>query len=262
MSLAVAALRICLVKALDLETSAGKRVFDSTVDPRNLIDKEAAPTIVVLAERGKRKVEGRDILAADHIVELAVEMFVAKATIVSNTGDDKVIFNVDYPATDAAHENRLRRLSYEVDSIIAGSLSPWAELLRSFAVKFGDTADWDRGADGDGGRRFNFLRNTYPVEVLADPVRGQPLSPVWEKFISMMEADAELAMLGKDWRALITTPGLPEWRRAMASLGLTYAELQGIGLAPFLDHQPNNETEAAPLGEAVLDPDQIVVDPI
>jgi hypothetical protein len=260
MSLAAAALRIATVKALKGATSVGNRVFDSEVDVRSLLGENAEPTIVVLAEKGRRKIQGRDILGGDHRVELAIEMFVARATKVEGENPDQTKFKIDYPATDAAHENRLRRLAYEVDSILTGELTPWVEIWKAFAVSIDEDVEWDRGADGDGGRRFNFLRSVYSCGVLSDPPRGMPLTPIWEKLLSLMDSDPELAPTAKDWRALITTPNLPAWRNAMSSLGLSYGELKGMGLAPFLDHQATPTTESAGLDEATLDPDQITID--
>lgn len=260
MSLAVSALRIATVMALKNATSVGKRVFDSEVDVRSLLGEHAEPTIVVLAEKGRRKVQGRDILGGDHRVDLAIEMFVAKATKVEGKNPDQTTFKIDYPATDAAHENRLRRLAYEVDTILTGDVSPWAEIWKEFAVTIDGDVEWDRGADGDGGRKFNFLRVVYPCGILADPARGRPLSETWLRLLALMDADAELAPTARDWRALITTPGLPEWRGAMSDLGMSYAELRGAGLAPFLDHQETMTSEAETLVEATLDPDAITID--
>lgn len=260
MSLAVSALRVATVMALKNATSVGARVFDSEVDVRSLLGEHAEPTIVVLAEKGRRKVQGRDILGGDHRVDLAIEMFVAKATKVEGKNPDGTTFKVDYPAKDGAHENRLRRVAYEVESILTGEITPWVEIWKDFAVTIEGDVEWDRGADGDGARKFNFLRSVYPCGVLADPVRGQPLSPVWERLLALMDADAELAPTARDWRALITTPSLPKWRAAMSDLGLSYAELQGIGLSPFLDHQETVTSDAGTLGEATLDPDAITID--
>jgi hypothetical protein len=260
MSLSVNALRICAVMALDSATSAGGRVSDSVVDPRSLLGEDAAPSVVVLAEKGKRAIEGRDILASDHCVEMAIEIFVAKATVVQGVRADDTTYSVEYPATDAGHEARLHRLAYEIDSVLTGDAGPWAEMWRRFAVKFSDESEWVRGGDADHGRRFNALRITYPVDVIADPIRGAPLPEIWEDFLSLMESNPDTAAFGRDWRALITTPNLPAWRQAQSALGLTYPELVRIGLAPFLDHQATNTTEAAQLGEATLDPDAIVID--
>jgi hypothetical protein len=262
MSLAVAALRILTVKALEGATSAGAQVFDSAVDPRDLIGDRPQPTIVVYADGGKLRFTGRDLGAADHVVDLTIEMFIARATRVAATdGEDEI--EIEYPATDAAFENRLRRLCYEILSVLSGGSGAWPELWRRFAVRMAEAdSEWDRGADAKNGRRFNFLRLTLRVEVLADPVRGgcPPLpGGAWYALLAAMEADAELADLAKDWRALITTPDLAAWRRAQADLGLTYDEVKGIGLAPLLDHQATPDSDAAGLTGGMIDPDAVDV---
>lgn len=261
MSLAVAALRLATLKALDGATSAGGRVFDSCVDPRSLLGAEALPTIVVYTDAGKRRVDGRDLLAGDQIVELCIEMFVAKATRLTHDegGED---IEVEYPATDAGHENRLRRLAYEIDSILAGSPSPWAEMWRRAVVTFDHEGEWDRGADSKGAARFNYLRLIHRVQPVADPVRGAtlPADGFWSGFLDLAAADSELSDLARDWRALITTPDLPAWRQALQELGLTYRELAGIGLAPLLDHQASTASESAALDSTTLDPGAIEID--
>ncbi len=263
MSLAAAALRIITVKAIDEATSAGGRVFDSAVDPVALLDEDAAPTVVVYTDRGHRKVTGRDILAADHVITLGIEKFVAKATLVE-VGTDQEAIQVVYPATDAGFENRLQRLGFEIDWVLTGSPSPWAELWRRIVVRFCDSeeAHWDRGADAEKGTRFNFIRDQYHVEVIADPVRGaEPQQgEFWFDLLAAMDADQDLAEFARDWRALLATPDLPSWRIAMAQLGMSYAELKGSGLSPFLDHQETSVSEAGRLEELTLDPSALVVD--
>lgn len=262
MSLAVAALRILTVKALEGATSAGARVFDSAVDPRDLIGDHPQPTIVVYTDGGKMKFTGRDFNAPDHIVDLTIELFVARATRVTATDGEEEI-EVEYPATDAAFENRLRRLCYEILSVLSGGSGAWPELWRRFVPRMAEAdSEWDRGADAKNGRRFNFIRLTLRVEVFADLVRGGGVPPVgytWNDMLTAMEDDAELADLAKDWRALITTPDIAAWRRAQAELGLTHDEVRGIGLAPLLDHQATPGSAAAALTDAVIDPDAVDV---
>ena len=260
MSLSIAALRLATVKSLDGKTSAGDRVFDSVVDPLDLLGKAAAPTIVVLTDTGNSKIEGRDLLGAASEVDLVIEFFVASATRVTvpvedgASGETETHEVIVYPATDAGFENLLRRLAWEVATILSGSKDPWPELWRRAAVTV-KSADWDRGGDAKAGARFNFLRVTYRVEPIADPIRGEELIEgyFWKEFLDTADADDELSDLAKDWRALITTPDLPAWRVAASALGLTAAELRGVGLAPFAGHV-TGVAESARLVSITLDP--------
>jgi hypothetical protein len=261
MSLTVAALRMITVKALDGATSAGRRVFDSAVDPRDLINDVPHPTIVVYTDGGKMMFQGRDLLAPNHTVDLTIELFIARATLVAARDGDEEI-EVEYPATDAAFENRLRRLAYEVTSVLSGASGVWPELWRTFVVSMAETeSEWDRGADAKNGRRFNFIRLVLCLHPLTDPVRGEapPEGEAWHRLLAAMDQDPELADLAKDWRTLISTPDLVSWRRAQAELGLTYDEVKGIGLAPLLDHQASPAADAAGFADATVDPDAVDV---
>lgn len=260
MSLSVAALRLCTVKAIDGATTAGARVFDSAVDPRDLLGENAEPTIVIYTDTGKRKIVGRDILGSDHSVELVIELFVAKATRINHPAGEgeeaEEAFEIEYPATDAGHENRLRRLAYEIETTLGAGVGTWPSLWRRVAIAFsGMDSEWDRGADSKGSTRFNFLRLIYRIDPITNPVRGAPLEPgdFWHDFLAAAADDDELSDLAKDWRALITTPNLPAWRIAAGALGLTHGELAGIGLAPLDDHNATASDDAAPLEIAILD---------
>ena len=78
MSLVVAALRLATVRALTGRTSAGARVHDSVIDPLVLMSGDRAPLIVVHCDAGRRILRDRDLLAAAQIVDLTIDMFVAR----------------------------------------------------------------------------------------------------------------------------------------------------------------------------------------
>ena len=82
MSLAVAALKIAAVRSLKGRTSAGDAVFDSAVEPFDGLRNEGAPVIVVYCDNGKRDVEGRELFGARQVIELSLDMFVARAVTV------------------------------------------------------------------------------------------------------------------------------------------------------------------------------------
>lgn len=244
MSLAAAALRLITVKALDNATSAAA-VFDSVVDPRDLLGEEARPCVAVFADAGLRRFKDKSLVEADCYVDLTIEMFVAKATRVSGS-DGEEVFEIEYPATDAGLENRLCRLQYEIESILFGSPAAWADLWRLAIVKFSpDGSMWERGADSKAGARFNFRRIAYRIEPTSDPVRGEEIDPAgfWHAFLALAEADPELDELARDWRALISTPSLPAWRVAAAELGLPDAAIRKLGFAPFEQSEIENGGE-------------------
>lgn len=262
MSLAVAALRLSAVKSLDGATSAGDRVFDSVVDPRELVGENAAPAIVIYTDAGRRRVDQRDLACSDCHIDLTVELFAAKATKItipadeSGTGQPEEGFEVEYPASDAGLENRLRRLAYEIESIFQQGTGPWAEMWRRSVISFAPDreVEWARGADNSRGGRFNFLRIVYPIKPVGDPLRGVPLpgDGYWKAWFDLADADDELKDLSRDWRALVTTPTLADYQREAARMGLTKTEADNIGLTPLADPADGDDLPA--LNEITVDP--------
>ena len=241
MSLAVAALRIATVKALDGATSVGARVYDSVIDPIDMLGAQAQPSIIVYTDAGQIELRDCSIIEAPQVVDLTIEMFIGK-TITAENGDTQLVI----PANDASYENYLRCLNFEVTRALTrrdGSSSwpgLWAELVaRGSQTQF---SQWDRGANSEHGRRFAFLRMVYRLEVVNDPVPGAPLTDLWTRLLAAMTADTELTDISAYWQSLISTPSVPDWRQAQIELGLTDAGIKGSGIAPVFD----TTTDAAP----------------
>jgi hypothetical protein len=248
MSLAVAAIKIAAVRALKSQTSVGDAVFDSAVEPFDALRDQGAPVIVISCDTGKRDVEGRDLFGAKQVVDLSVDMFVAKAVTV-DAGETEIRI----PASDEGNEIYLRSLAYEVEKVLLADQSAWPELFRRlwFRAPNQDFTEWDRGAIADKGRRQALLRAIYKVETVADPVPGAEPEGVWVDFLATMAADPELSDLARYWRQLIAGTSVPDWQQAQAALGLTQAGIRGIGLAPEDDAEPG---EAARIVEIDVSP--------
>ena len=239
MSLAVAAFRICTVKALDGLTSAGDRVFDSVVDPRDLLGERAEPAIVVYIDAGKRNIQGRELFGAPHTVELTIDSFIARAVAAkAGAGEEQVEF--EFAAVDAAYDNYLRCLAYECEKTLIAGDGPWSKLWLQFLARASEQelTDWNRGADASKGLRFAFLRNVYRFEIIDDPTPGQALPPLWDEFLTAVEADQEFTQDGKNlgayMRKLITSPTAPTWRAAQSELGLIDGVPVAIGIGEQL----------------------------
>ena len=261
MSLAVAALRIATVKALDGATSVGARVYDSNVDTKDLLGDQAQPSIIVYADAGQIELRDRSLIQAPQVVDLTIEMFVGRAVEAEN-GD----ITYHSPANDAGYENYLRCLTFEVNRALTrrdGS-NPWPSLWAEFFVRGSQNqfSQWDRGANSEHGHRFSFLRLVYRAEVMNDPVPGADVTVLWARLFAAMDADDELADISAYWQSLISTPSAPDWRQAQIELGFTDAGIKGIGIAPVFD----TTTEAAPAnteisGKFTDEPAVLVGDP-
>ncbi|MGJ4927472.1 hypothetical protein ACQR1K_10025 [Bradyrhizobium sp. HKCCYLRH3095] len=229
MSLAVAAIKIAAVRSLKGRTSVGDAVFDSAVEPFDGLRNEGAPVVVISCDTGKRDVEGRELFGARQVIELSVDMFVARAVTV-DVGE----IEIQIPASDEGNELYLRSLAYEVEKVLLADPSPWPELFRRlwFRASAHDLCEWDRGAIADKGRRQALLRAIYRIEPVADPLPGAEPEGVWADVLAAMEVDFELADIARYWRQLIAGSIVPDWRQAQVALGLTAAGIGGIGLTP------------------------------
>lgn len=250
MTLSVAALRIATVKALDGATSAGARVFDSVEDPRQLLGEEAYPAIVVYADSGRRDVRARDLFGAAHTVDLTIDLFVARAAV-ATAGDGQETITLEFAAVDAAYDNYLRCLSYEVEKVLLAGDGTWPELWREFFIRGSEReqSEWMRGAAADKSSRFAFLRNVYRAEVIDDPTPGQALPSLWDRFFAALEADAEFTNaavnLGAYMRKLVTRPAVPTWRAAQSELGVIAGVPASLGFGDAVDPPGSTEPAAA-----------------
>jgi hypothetical protein len=75
MSLAIAALQLAALKALDGKVDAS--VFFGAVEPRALSD-ESRPIVTIYADSGTRDIDGREIWAGTHTAQFVLEIGVAR----------------------------------------------------------------------------------------------------------------------------------------------------------------------------------------
>lgn len=237
MSLAAAALRIAAVKALTGATSAEGRVYDSEVNPIELIGDKARPTIIVYTDAGRIDLADKSLTEAAQSVALTFEEFIGRAVKVQTETDGGGLVELEIPAKDAAYENYLQTLAYERRAALlrADGVSPWPDLFRRLFVRGapGHPSEWDRGANAEKAR-FAFRREVLWLETVDDPVRGAPPPQLWSDLLAAMDADTDAGIkaLAAYWRALITAPAVPSWRQVQQALGLTDAAMAALGDAP------------------------------
>jgi hypothetical protein len=231
MSLAVAAMQLCVVQSLSGQIQA--KVLDSAVDPRDL-EGGPLPVVIIYSALGRRRVQGMEFFDSRHLVDLVLDFGVAhKATRTFTDGTAQEV--VEFQATDAGYDALLQTMEYECGKILFASNDPWPDLFRRFVFSFAkeEETDWSRGQLAEGGRQA-LLRQVYRIDILGDPVPGAPLPALWSDLLTAMSADAELVEMAKYWRALIASPTLPEWRREQAQLGLSLSDMFALGPAPLV----------------------------
>ncbi len=232
MSLVAAALQIATVKALDGVISA--KVFDSMVDPLQLKD-EPIPVAVVCAVEGRQHVEGLGYFEGSQSIDLVIDLGVARK-VIRTVGEGQQAIQVEFPDTDAGHDIVLHTLGFEVLKALFASNSAWADLWRQLVARAtAEPSIWERGASAENGVRLAVIRHVMRLEVVNEPPIGGLLPELWGALLGAMDADSELAQIAKLWRALITTPTLPDWRVQQAQLGLNLSDMFALGPAPMFD---------------------------
>lgn len=247
--MAVNALRMAAVQALMGATSAGEFIFDSVVNPRELMQDEAHPVVCIYTDEGTMDlVAAMEFLTPEtHTVSLSFEMFVGRGVLVT-AGDGAGTVQLKFEDTDANQETYLRCLAYEILRALSAS-TPWAECFRSFIFRPAKDglSEWNRGADADKGRRFALQRIVYKLEAIAEPVPGAPLNHVYDNFLTLLAQVPELADQAAFLREFITSPAVPSWEQIRRQLGMSMQELRAIGIAPVLAE----ETGEAPLASKI-----------
>lgn len=255
MSLAAAALQIATVKALEGKITA--TVFDSKADPLKLRDKPQ-PVVVVCVVEGRLSVDGLSFFEAQHSVDLVLDTGIARK-VVRQVDDGGTLVDVEFPDNDTGHDLVLHTLGYEILRALfaANTNDTWADLWKRLASRAsgegGRPSMWERGASAEVGR-LAVTRRVLRLEIVNDPVPGMPLNELWTDLLAAMDADAELSAIAKLWRALITTPALPDWMQAQAQLGLTLAGIRSLGFSPLPDPDAAHVNEpVVPATEATIE---------
>ena len=79
MSLTALAIRFATIRALKGRTFAEDRVFDSKINPVNLVAKnESKPVIIVTTDDDNIDITGKSLRAGNHKLELVIEIAVRK----------------------------------------------------------------------------------------------------------------------------------------------------------------------------------------
>ena len=249
MSLMILAARICLFKALKGRTSVGNRVFDSYLQPMDLMENGGeGPVIVTFCDTGRMDVANFEFLSCDHHADFFIETFIAQpVSVKTSSGETESSYAI--AQADDAYENYLRILGWEIFRTLADPDNVWAELLRRCFSRAnpGAQAEWDRGGRAEKGYRFAVIRYMLKMEVLYEPLPGQSLEPedgqtsFWHDFLAAMEEDGEYSELAGFLRGLLSKNApIPSWKAAIMAAGLTKESADVLGMSVYSD-QPASE---------------------
>lgn len=220
MSLASLAIRLATIRALKGRTFAQGNVFDSKMEPLDLVVQDGGFefVIVVTTDDDNMTVEGRDMRAPDHRLELVIEVAATAKLSVEAEGGEEVL---TIPATDAGLEASLNLIGWQIMRALQADGGEWGDLWRAMVMNIRDVTS-RRGADESRGVRFAARQYVLTLDHIAEPEPGVVPAggDVWHRAIAMLKDDEEFAAIGRIVETTVTA-GEPEpWERVRASLGL------------------------------------------
>jgi hypothetical protein len=252
LSLASLAIRLATIRALKARTYAQENVFDSRIGPLEDVAKSGcAFVVIVTTDDDAVGVEGQDLIAGDHTLELVIEV-VATAVLSVPHGEGEEVETLSIPATDAGLEATLNLIGWQICSALSAGGGDWGDLWRTMVVKVRDIAS-HRGADDTKGIRYAARQYVFKIDHVADPQPGSAPADVWRRIVDMLKADSEFAAVGKIVEAAISSETLQPWEQVRASLGLPDDASAWIANRPFV-------ADAAPLAAVDLEDGSFTVD--
>lgn len=234
MSLASLAIRLATIRALKGRTFAEDRVFDSAIQPIDLVAADTKQSVIIVTtDDDDATVEGRDLIATDHQLELVIEVAVASKHTVQ-VGEGETAEALTIPATDAGLEASLNLIGWQIARALSADGGEWGDLWRMMVSRV-HTITSRRGADDDNGVRYAARQYVYKIDHVADPEPGADPVYVWARAIAMLKADQQFEAYGKIIEATITADQPEPWERVRASLGLADDASDWIADKPLVD---------------------------
>jgi len=240
MSLAREALRLCTVRALRGETLVGDKVRDSEQGPIEDYVKDASePVIIVYTDDCTTATTEQRQLFSGGKQDLVIEVMVTQrmkvkmpATETQPEQEADVLTPIE---TDAEMEFIIGVITRQITVALMSPLSPWAEMWREFAVTISNRQD-RRGSSMRDGVRFAGRQIVLTVDLLRDPVPGDPIAPTsaWARFLALVDATDDLAPIAPTLHALIEggPVDLPDWQKLRGGYGMTLGEARALQLTP------------------------------
>ena len=234
MSLTALAVRIATIHALRGRTFAEERVYDSKLNPINLVAKdEKRPVIIVTTDDNNTDITGRGLQTGDHSLELVIEVAVTTKISV-DVGDGQTEDVLSIPATDAGLEATISLIGWQIGRALAADGGEWGGLWRVLVTKVKSISS-RRGADDENGVRYAARQYIYVIDHLAEPEPGSKpdSADAWGRFLAMMKSENDdLKNLARIIEAEITTGDFLPWEIARGNLGLAKDVSELIGTTP------------------------------
>jgi len=262
MSLVRIAARIAAVEALKGRTLVGDNVLDSEIGSLQvdadgtLKTDEDAPFITVYTDAASTKGSDNSLRAMliNGATDIVFEAGITAAMTETNTlTDESTLIGLAIPATDRAFEFYLDIISRQIGDVITDPDNEWAEIFRSL-INSMVTVERLRTSGADAGTRLAGHQTKITVNLVADPVRGQPVRPEsgMGKFLAKATTLNDPVVAQQLAVMLAQIDGDPRsWKMEQRRHGMTVAEMDGMLLNPIDDTDANIagvDIDAQPFG--------------
>ncbi|EYD71807.1 hypothetical protein [Limimaricola hongkongensis] len=244
MSFARFALRASAVRALRGATLVGDNVRDSdfgAIDiagDGSLRTDQDRPFVLVYTDDGEATETDLRSLRQNGAVDFVCEFGIAAAmTVLDEETGASHIAGISMPPTDANFELTLDMIDRQIVAALTGQ-GVWAEIWRRLSLSV-TKIERRRAAASDEGMRLAARQMRVRLDLLPDPVAGQPMAPgaVWADFVAAITAedavlgDVAASFLGGQDTALT-------YDMLRAGRGHTEAEGRALGYGPFHPGHP------------------------
>lgn len=188
MSLVAFAMRVSTVRAIQEAVPPSFRVFDSPVDPIDLLDKKnPQPIIAVYTGSVGTKIDGREILAGASRVALAIQIFLPERFVFAYAGESqeqKIEIDCRRQGAETALDVIWRKIALNLNS----TNGPWGEMWREIVLAT-PSIDNSSYVIMREGVKLTAREIVIECEPIHEPVPGKGAYLAWKKFLSMVLAD-------------------------------------------------------------------------
>ena len=234
MSLTALAVRFATIRALKGRTFAEDRVFDSKINPVNLVARsESKPVIIVTTDDDNIDITGKDLRAGNHKLELVIEIAVTqKIEVKVGNGNKTEVITIS--ASDAGLEATVGLIGWQIAKALSADGGEWGNIWRTLVTNVHSISS-RRGADEENGVRYAARQYIYSLDHIDEPAPGETPCEgcAWGKVLAAMKADADYAGIAKLIEAEISGGDYLPWEIARGHLGIANDVAEIIGTKPI-----------------------------
>lgn len=230
MSIVRQLIQIGLVEACRHQTIALGDVFDSRMDTLDgLMHGQRRPILVFSIEESESRREDQTdgLCGRSSRFTVMVQASVASGQEIRDENGTVVLPAIG--ETDAAFEAQLNILDWQWRAALTRPGNAWAEMFRSLMTGIGQSKD-QRATDPETGTKHAARFTQFDLDVMPDPIPGDPIPEVIEDSLVLLETDAEYAVIASMWRQILAeNASMNELQRLRAALFSTPAGLLALG---------------------------------